>query len=1030
MSPDSNLPSQTNINRDTISSETLIFHGNFLDSRNMDKLDEHNNTNTSNSEINHDSNCRSNNNICCVNVNLEHSSNNKSKSDIFSRNNSTTTTQNSPSRDYMTLTPVKLKVFESPLKNNLFTQLEQEPLSSPTKFISSPIGKLYKDKFNSISRDLENLLENLNSVYQKIGYSKNEIKNNEKQIFNNLSQSIEKYYTMAEEKMNRLSIDNDIEQEILNTMLEKLHDPNGLNTISDVYIRNAILLPKSKTVPDSPKKPLSLLEVQKSLKKAKNFVYVKYIPELTNFINCNITLQTLINCVGNIVNNFDDNDQNILKELPNLEISKQCEQILKSVSLNDLDEFSQILKKNKKFLLSNEQFNDIGQKRLEQINKITKTYKQEYNLRYNNAKRLVDQCNSVLKELHLNVEQDCDEQFNALLQNYNIIQTKQFVKVSDDILNQLNEHYTEYNFIKEERLKIKKDLLDNCQKLWTMLKIPQAEINTFIRANDNLSLKSLDNLKKKLQELNEMKKKLIKILIDSAWKRIHEQWQILQTDDEDKNVFIEKFNQLKISSATLKDDEKLLEICEGEIKELDTKLSIYAPVLKLIQEFKSLQQDKLFLEQSSKDSSRLLSRNSHKILLKEEKARKRITRHFPRVIYNLKNKLEDAKDMFKKPFTINGENIYDIISEQEMEFKNKFPRSVLSISNRSSNNTNSRNDRYRVQKPRTPNAKPINLSKNHIQENKDKFNTSSDINNINKNKNNLKHKNEFQQKTPNSKATNSATRNAAERNITSSSTIKRLNESLTKRMTRSIKGSKSVSPKRIQTKLLPPTSIKKRTLQLNTGITLGERPTLERSQTTNIPINTTHIYQSNIPLHGIRPTRLFPISHNKLNVMNHNAHDGQHKSKLPTLSKKNPIFTSFDTIQQKENFDLQAVRKTPLVMRITSNESHENAPLSSPYRESKYSVYQLSMSPAGKFQLNVQQEPVKNVEESNNNNNKHNNNTTNNVTDWDTNFDDTSILEDDEMDTKFMQWKEEQLIKLDNLKQNQSRQRDIQLNQK
>ncbi|OXT09733.1 hypothetical protein B9K03_12130, partial [Rothia sp. Olga] len=60
---------------------------------------------------------------------------------------------------------------------------------------------------------------------------------------------------------------------------------------------------------------------------------------------------------------------------------------------------------------------------------------------------------------------------------------------------------------------------------------------------------------------------------------------------------------------------------------MDAKLAIYAPVLKLIKDFQNLLKDKEFLAQSSKDSSRLLSRNSHKILLNEERARKRITRH-------------------------------------------------------------------------------------------------------------------------------------------------------------------------------------------------------------------------------------------------------------------------------------------------------------------------------------------------------------------------------------------------------------------
>lgn len=1023
MSVTSNLSSHMDSAKNTISSETLIFHGNNIE---MNELDE-NNKNSDNTASHNNKFLDKHFNSSRYHNDPDQLCNDKKKTDLIPKNCITTATQSSPSRDYMTLTPVKLKAFESPLKNNLFTQLEHEPLSSPTKLTSSPIAKLYKDKFNSISRDLENLLENLNSVYQKIGYSKSEIKTNEKQIFNNLSQSIEKFYTTAEEKMNRLSIDNDIEQEILNTMLEKLNDPNGLNTISDVYIRNAILLPKSKTVPDSPKKPLSLLEIQKSLKKAKSFVYMKYIPELTKFVDCNIKLQILMSCVGDIVKNFDETDQEILKHLPELDASEQCKKILNSLPLDDLDELSQTLKKNRKILLHNEKFSNIGEQRQEQIKKLTKAYLQEYNLRYSRARKLLDDTISVLKELNLNLDHNSDERFHKLLHEYDVSQSKQFLKVSDDILSELHEYSTKYNSIKHDRVKIKRDLTDNCQKLWTLLRIPQTEINTFIEENDDLSQKSLDNFENKLKELNAMKKKLVKTLIDNAWKRINEKWTILQIDSDGKQPFIEKFNQLKSNSDEIENDEKILEACENEIKELDAKLSIYAPVLKLIEEFAALQEDKLFLEQSSKDSSRLLSRNSHKILLKEEKARKRITRHFPRVICDLKKKLEEAKELFPRSFSINGEDIHDVISKQETEFKNRFPRSVLSIGNRNSTKNNLiKTNKNRIQKPKTPISKPRPISRNHIQENKEKVAniiSSKHITNVTQSK--------FLHKTPNSKKTNTISIDTVERSLTGSKKLKRPSDSLTQIVTRSIKGSKSVSPKRLQTRLLPPTSIRKRASQLRSGLLLGVRPHLERTQTTNIPIDTSKFYQSSIPLHGIRPTRLFPISNNRLNVLKQQSHlEGQHKSKLPTLSIKTTLTPSIDTIQQKEIIDIQDFNRKPVVMRVTSNESQESALLSSPYRESKHSIYQLSMSPAGKFQLHVQQGPNKDSIERNNASKYSDNSNNKNIDmDWDTNFDDTSILEDDEMDTKFLQWKEEQLIKLDNLKQHQSRERNTQLNQ-
>lgn len=116
-----------------------------------------------------------------------------------------------------------------------------------------------------------------------------------------------------------------------------------------------------------------------------------------------------------------------------------------------------------------------------------------------------------------------------------------------------------------------------------------------------------------------MKKKLIKKLISDSWDKIRELWDTLQYSEESRSNFIIVFEELRRNAATLQEDELLLETCERELKRLEDKLILYKPILELISEFESLQKDQEFLEKSSKDSSRLLSRNSHKILLTEEK---------------------------------------------------------------------------------------------------------------------------------------------------------------------------------------------------------------------------------------------------------------------------------------------------------------------------------------------------------------------------------------------------------------------------
>ena len=159
------------------------------------------------------------------------------------------------------LTPVHIRDFGSPLKK----------VSTNHHFLDSENGKcntmdnMYKENFNLISKELEKLLENLNVIYQNIGYSNTEIINKEKQIFTTISDSIKQFFEHADEELKRLSAENGVEQDILNNILERINDPSGIKTIPDLYIRNAILLQESKTVPQSPKKPLSLLSKKAAL---------------------------------------------------------------------------------------------------------------------------------------------------------------------------------------------------------------------------------------------------------------------------------------------------------------------------------------------------------------------------------------------------------------------------------------------------------------------------------------------------------------------------------------------------------------------------------------------------------------------------------------------------------------------------------------------------------------------------------------------------------------------------------------------
>lgn len=61
--------------------------------------------------------------------------------------------------------------------------------------------------------------------------------------------------------------------------------------------------------------------------------------------------------------------------------------------------------------------------------------------------------------------------------------------------------------IHKERADKKRLLMEQCQKLWTRLKISQEYIKTFVRNNSSLSTESLGRISKEVMRLEAMKKK-------------------------------------------------------------------------------------------------------------------------------------------------------------------------------------------------------------------------------------------------------------------------------------------------------------------------------------------------------------------------------------------------------------------------------------------------------------------------------------------------------------------------------------------
>ncbi|SCU92883.1 LAMI_0E12442g1_1 [Lachancea mirantina] len=576
------------------------------------------------------------------------------------------------------LTPVNIKNLTSPLKT----------VDDGAGCISDESAPCtgYKESFNLISRKLEKILGDLNVIYREIGYSNDEISAKEKLIFNNLSDSITGFFEHANEEKERIMSDNQNWEQVLQRVLQILRDPRGTSTIPDLYTRNVLLSNDSQSgrqQPGSPKKPISLLTKKKILSKARSYVLKTYRPQLVDYLQGSIRLRSLHEAIDDFRPEYEGlNIEYLLSTVPPVEMSKYFLSFFDATHDNNVAKLCEFITENKKSLLHTVNFDDISKDVVQHIQTLSCLYEKEYSARARKLQSLCSELLDIISVLGRDAQDELDPQIVNTLRVYSQLKEpySQPYDCSTKTLARLGKLFKDLKAVEEARKREKAKLEQTCSELWEKLKIPSSYVQKFRSENAFLSASILQAYRDEFQRLQGMKKKLIKSLIQDSRNKIQELWSAMHLCEKDTYGFKELFDTMVSQSTSLEDDEKVLEACETEIKDLERRLALYKPILTLIDEFKSLQEDKLALEKSSKDSSRLLSRNSHKILLQEEKTRKRITRHFPNVTQELIVRLSDFESDFGEPFLLDGAKFLDIALKQEQELLSKYPRSRVNSS--------------------------------------------------------------------------------------------------------------------------------------------------------------------------------------------------------------------------------------------------------------------------------------------------------------------------------------------------------------
>lgn len=311
-----------------------------------------------------------------------------------------------------------------------------------------------------------------------------------------------------------------------------------------------------------------------------------------------------------------------------------------------------------------------------------------------NMTEIIGRCLSLISALSLNERdvisiqkmQDMTNGPNVSSEGYFDVETLRFIETDPREFGLMDHHLSfisklahTLQSIKDAKQK-KWDYYSNaCVSLWEKLGENREYVQQFLDVNSSLTDMSLTNLKMELNRLYLKRSEFIESFIMDARKEIKRVHEALLYSSSQRMDF--KYASYDVNDDT-DDKETVLSEHEAELDRLKAEFQSKEAVLGLFSQLNELLADQKFLTESSKDSSRLLSKNSCKILLNEEKIRKKINKNLPRVIENLKQEVvkfnNEQLSQGNRPFMIDGEDFFErllvIESDVGNQSVNKFSR--------------------------------------------------------------------------------------------------------------------------------------------------------------------------------------------------------------------------------------------------------------------------------------------------------------------------------------------------------------------
>lgn len=197
------------------------------------------------------------------------------------------------------------------------------------------------------------------------------------------------------------------------------------------------------------------------------------------------------------------------------------------------------------------------------------------------------------------------------------------------------------------------EILTKIRKISEKLRLP---CDLASKQREFYSTRIVGELQEELTQLEQERKKHMKLFIESASTELEQEWTKCFASDKDKIAFNAKVDK------NLEDEEYVLEQYENETQIWKKYYDQHQLIISKVKEWYTLWEDKLQLETCKNDPGRL---GNFKALREEEKRENRVKKRLPKVVEEIERLAKQYKSETAKEFLICGMIFTDMNHHQQ-----------------------------------------------------------------------------------------------------------------------------------------------------------------------------------------------------------------------------------------------------------------------------------------------------------------------------------------------------------------------------